>query len=151
MRKTNRPWPECNQFQRWPWYISMSTFRPFLPYVLKKIQETPNFNGFTKSKWRQNEEYQHTVTKIESVLKVVRIHQQDKFEAIPPLRSQEIARKLQIWSVSLSQIAAKMRTVITRSPKSNQFSRWSGYISMMNFRPFTVTAIKIQVRNQLHL
>ena len=48
---------------------------PFFPCVLKKIQETPNLTCFTKSKWCKNEEYQQSVTKIKSILKVVRIHQ----------------------------------------------------------------------------
>ena len=42
----------------------------------------------------------------------------------------------------------KMRKINRRWPKSNQFSRWSGYISMSNFWPFKVTAIQ---RNQLYL
>ena len=42
MKKTNKPWTECNQFQRWLGYIVMSNFRPFLPCVLKKIPETTN-------------------------------------------------------------------------------------------------------------
>ena len=142
MRKTNRPWPECNQFQRWWGYISMLNFRLFLPCVLKKIPETPNFNCFTKSKWRQNEEYQYIVTKIQTVLEVVKIHRQAKCETIPPLCSQENARKSQIRPFSQSQNTTKMRKINRWWPKSNQFSRWSGYISMSNFRPFKVTAIK---------
>ena len=35
-----------------------------------------------------------------------------------------------------------MRKINRRLPKSNLFSRWSGYINMSNFRPFKVTAIK---------
>ena len=35
-----------------------------------------------------------------------------------------------------------MRKINRRWPKSNQFSRWSGYISMSNFRPFKVIAIE---------
>ena len=82
MRKTNRPWPKSNQFQMWSGYISMSNFRPLLPWVLKKITEIPNLTCFTKSKWHQNDEYQQTVIKVLSVLKAVRIHQHAKFEAI---------------------------------------------------------------------
>ena len=49
-------------------------------------------------------------------------------------------RKSQIWHVSLCPNAAKMRKINRRWPKSNQFFwRWSGYISMSNFRPFKVT------------
>ena len=80
------------------------------------------------------------------VLKAIRIHHHAKFETIPPLCSQENAQKSQIWPVSLSLNAAKMRKINRWWPKSNQFSRWSGYIS--NFRPFKVTAIKAQVRDQ---
>ena len=65
-----------------------------------------------------------------------------KFEAIPPLCSQEKKQKSQIWPVLLRQNAAKMRKINRRLPKSNQFSRWSGYISKSNFLPFKVTAIK---------
>ena len=35
-----------------------------------------------------------------------------------------------------------MRKINRQWAKSNQFSRWSGYISMSNFRSFIVTAIK---------
>ena len=57
--------------------------------------------------------------------------------------------ELQTWPVSLSQNATKMRNITRRWPKSDQFSRWSGYIN--NFRPFTVTVIKTNVRNQHYL
>ena len=50
--------------------------------------------------------------------------------------SQEIAWKLQIWPVSLSENAAKMRKIHRPWPKSNQFWTWSGHISMSNLRPF---------------
>ena len=36
---------------------------------------------------------QQTVTKIQSVLKEIRIHLHAKFQAIPPMRSSESARK----------------------------------------------------------
>ena len=54
---------------------------------------------------------------------MVRIHQHAKVQAIPPLRSLENFRKLQICPVSQSQNDAKMR-INNRWPKSNQF--WSG-------------------------
>ena len=66
-----------------------------------------------------------------------------KFEAIPTLCSQENAQKSQIWPVSLSQNAAKMRKINRRLPRSNQFSRWSGYISMSNFRPFKESTLSL--------
>ena len=73
------------------------------------------------------------------------------FQAIPPLRSQENAPKSLIKPVSLNQNATKMRKISKRRPKSNQCWRWSGYISMSNFRPLNVTAIKTQVRDQPYL
>ena len=53
--------------------------------------------------------------------------------------------KSEIWPVSLSQNAAEMKKINRRWPKSNQFWSWPGYISMSNFRPFKMTAIKTQV------
>ena len=38
-----------------------------------------------------------------------------------------------------------MRKIYRRLPKSNLFSKWSGYINMSNFRPFKVTAIKKRI------
>ena len=70
------------------------------PHILphhKKCQETPNFTHFTKSKCRQNEENQQTMTKIRSVLKVIRVHQHAKFQAILRMRSPENDQKPQIW------------------------------------------------------
>ena len=52
-----------------------------------KCPETPDLTRFTKSKWRQKEENQQTVTIIYPVLKVVKIHQHAKFQAIPSMRS----------------------------------------------------------------
>ena len=45
-------------------------------------------------------------------------------------------QKPQIWPVSLSQSEAERRKINRPWPKPNQFWRWSGYISMQNFRPF---------------
>ena len=56
------------------------------------------------------------------------------------------SRKPQIWHVSLNQNGANVRNI--NRPKSNLFWRWSGYISMSNFRPFKVIAIK---RTQFYL
>ena len=122
MRKINRIWPKCNQFQRWSGYITMLNFRPFLPCVLKKIPKNPNLTCFTKSKWRQNEAYQQTMIKILSVQEVIKIHQHVKFETIPPLLFQGNARKYQIWPVSQNQIVAKMRKINKPWPKYDQFS-----------------------------
>ena len=55
-----------------------------------KFPEIPNLICFTKSKWCQNAENQQTVTNILSILKMVRIHEQAKFHAIPPMGSQKI-------------------------------------------------------------
>ena len=44
------------------------------------------------------------------VLKVVKIHQYPKFQAIPSMCSPGNTRKPKIWSVSLSQNCAKIRT-----------------------------------------
>ena len=57
MRNINRPWPKSNLSWRWSENINMLNLRPFLPCVLKK---TP---GICKSKCRQNEENQQTMTK----------------------------------------------------------------------------------------
>ena len=78
IRKINWLWPYTNQFWRWSRYIS---------------PETQNLTCFTKSKWRQTEENQQTVTIISSALKMVKIHQHLKFQAIPSTRSPANARK----------------------------------------------------------
>ena len=145
MRKMNRPQPKYNQFQKWSVCISTSNFRPFLQCIVEQISPNPKF----EVKWCQNKENQQTMTKILSILKVLRIHQHDKFHAIPPMHSQENAWKLQISPVSLSQNVVKMRKINRPWPKSNQFWKWSGYITKLNFRPLRVTAIRSQVRNYL--
>ena len=48
----------------------------------RKCPEFANLACFTKSKGCQNEENQQRMTEIQSVLKVVRIHQHIKFQAI---------------------------------------------------------------------
>ena len=73
-------------------------FRPFLPAFQRKSLETSNLTNFPLSKWHLNEENQQTMTNILSVMKVVRIHQHTKFQAIPLLHSHENAQK------SLSEI-----------------------------------------------
>ena len=142
MRKVNRPWPQCNQFQGWSGWISMSNFRPFFPCVPKKIPETPNLTCFTKSKWYQNEVYQQSVTKICSILKLVRIHQHAKLRPFLSWVLKKMPRNRQFGLFHLTQTAAKMMKINRQWPKSNQFSRWSEYISMSNFWSFIVTAIK---------
>ena len=52
------------------------------------------------------------------------------------MRSPGNARKPQIWPVSLSQNCAKIRKINRLWPQTNQFWRWSRYISMQNLRPF---------------
>ena len=52
------------------------------------------------------------------------------------MRSPGNARKPQIWPVSLSQNSAKIRKINRPWPSTNQFWRWSRYISVQNCRPF---------------
>ena len=52
------------------------------------------------------------------------------------MHSPDHALKPQIWPVSLSPSGSKRRKLNRPWPKSNQFWRWSGYISMQNFRAF---------------
>ena len=59
----------------------------------RKCQETSNLTSFTKSKWQQNEENQQTDAIIKLVLKVNRVHQHTKFQAISPMHSRENAQK----------------------------------------------------------
>ena len=49
------------------------------------------------------------MTQNQSVLKVVKIHQRAKFQAIPSMRFPGYDQKPQIWPVSLSQSSAKIR------------------------------------------
>ena len=58
------------------------------------------------------------------------------------MRSPGNARKSQIWPVSLSQNSAKMTKVNRPWPRTNQFWRWSRYISMQNFRPFPLCVLQ---------
>ena len=50
IRKITRLWPKHNQFGTWSGYISMSNFRPFLPWGLKKMCRNLNFNPFHRVK-----------------------------------------------------------------------------------------------------
>ena len=77
----------------------------------RKCPETSNLTRFTKSKYCQNYKSQQTVTQNLSVLKVVKIHQHAKFQAIPSMRSPGNAWKPKIWPVSLSQNTAKITKV----------------------------------------
>ena len=54
------------------------------------------------------------------------------------MRSFEKTQKPQIWTVSLSRNAAQMKKTKVW-PKSSQFWRLSGYITMPNVRPFLST------------
>ena len=49
------------------------------------------------------------MTKMYAVANAVRIHVHVKFQAIPPMHSDENRQKPQIWPLSLSQNDAKMR------------------------------------------
>ena len=84
------------------------------------------------------------MTIILSVLNMVRMHQHDKFQAIPSMHSPDYAQKPQICPVSLS---TKIRKINRPWPKCNQFWRWSGYISMPNFRPFLPWVFQEMPRN----
>ena len=46
-----------------------------------------------------------------------------------------------IWSISLSQNGTNKTKINTPWTKSNQFWKWSGYISMPNFTPFLVLSL----------
>ena len=59
---------------------------------------------------------QQTVTLNDTVLKVVKIHQHAKFQAIASMCSPRYAWKPQIWPVSLSQNSAKIRKIIRPWP-----------------------------------
>ena len=67
---------------------------------------------------------------------MVKINQRAKFQVISSMRSPGNARKPQIWHVSLRQNSAKITKINRLWPKTNQFWRWSRYISMQNFRLF---------------
>ena len=75
--------------------------------VCRKCPETPNLTRFT-SQNNAKITNQQTVTLNDTVLKVVKIHQHAKFQAIASMCSPGNARKPQIWSVSLSQNSAKI-------------------------------------------
>ena len=53
----------------------------------------------------------------------------------------------QIWPVSLSQSGAKRRKINRPWPKCNQFSSWSKYISLPNFRLLLPCILKKTPRN----
>ena len=74
----------------------------------RKCRETLNLTRFIKSKYCQNYKSQQILNQNQSVLKVFKIHQHAKFQAIPFMRSPWYD-KPQIWPVSLSQNSAKIR------------------------------------------
>ena len=68
---------------------------------------------------------------------MVRINQHATVQAIPSMHSPGNAQKAQIWPVSLNQSDTERRKISIPWPKSNhQFWKWSGCISMQNFRLF---------------
>ena len=93
------------------------------------------------------EKLNQTATIIQSVLKRVRTQQHTIFQAISSMRSPGNARKPQIWPVSLSQNSAKITKTNRLWPRTNQFWRWSRYISMHNFRPFLRCVLQEMPRN----
>ena len=64
------------------------------------------------------------------------IHQHTQFQANRSMHVPGNTQKPQICPVSLSQRDAERRKINRPELKSNQFWRWSGYISMQNFRLF---------------
>ena len=76
----------------------------------------------------------------------VRIHLHVKFQAIPPMHSEENCHKPQIWPVSLSQNDTQLRKINRPWPKFHKFVKWSGYISMPKFRPFVHCVLQKNVR-----
>ena len=67
---------------------------------------------------QKKQENQHTMIKIKSVLKVVRIYEwASEFQAIRPMGS-ENAWKPQIWPVALIQSGANIRKINRPWPKS---------------------------------
>ena len=64
------------------------------------------------------------------------------FRPFPPCVPLRNARKPQIWHVSLSQNSAKITKINRPCPRTNQFWRWSRYISVQNFRPFPPCVLK---------
>ena len=79
----------------------------FLHAFSRKCPETLNLTRFIKSKYCQNYKSQQILTQNQSVLKVFKIRQHAKFQAIPSMRSPY--DKPQIWPVSLSQNSTKIR------------------------------------------
>ena len=76
------------------------------------------------------------MTQNSSVLEMVKIHQHAKFQAISSMRSPGNVQKPQIWPVSLSQNSAKITKINRPWPRTNQFRRWSRYMSVQNLRPY---------------
>ena len=64
-----------------------------------------------------------------------------------PRRSPDNAWRPQIWPVSQSQRGTIIRKINRARPKSDQFWRWSGYISMQSFRPFPPCVLQEMLGN----
>ena len=68
---------------------------------------------------------------------MVRIHQRVKFQAIPSIHSPVMPGNHKFDPFHKVKVTSIKRRKTNRPwPKSNQFWRWSGYISMQNFRLF---------------
>ena len=87
------------------------------------------------------------MTKISTIRKVVRLHQHAKFQVIPPMHSPKNDRKPLIWPITPSENGAKMRKIRRSWPKPYQHRRWSGHISMPNFRQFLPCLLQKMPRN----
>ena len=103
----------------------------------ENLQKTHNLACLTKWKLCQNEENQQTANQnlISSESSQDKSACQISEHSIHAIRMRT-CRNPEIRSVSLSEICAKMRKMTRPWPKSNQFRRCSGYISIPNSRLF---------------
>ena len=108
-------------------------------YITRKVW-LHSSQGYPPDRWLDNF----------SMLKVVFYISSDMtglVQPIPPMHSQENAKKLQIWLVSLSQNTVKMWKINRPWPKCKQLIMQSGYICMSNFKPFLPCILKKIARN----
>ena len=70
------------------------------PCVLQKMSRNPIFS---KSKLRQNLGNQETLHDLNPTILVVRIHQHAEFQDLASMRSPEIARNPEMWSIWINQ------------------------------------------------
>ena len=86
----------------------------------RKYTETPNLTCLTSQNAYKRKKNEQTVKKIESVLKEFRIHQHDKFQAIPPKRSLEYAQQPKsepsYWCFGLGDLGIRQVSLTTWEP-----------------------------------